>query len=62
MIIIGASEASPGLPIVFNVEILSVCLYHDVMDRHDNLLLRLMILYQLQSSFARPKHALHAPT
>ena len=32
------------------------------MDRHDNLLLGLMILYQLQSSFARPKHALHAPS
>ena len=24
-----------------------VCMYHDVMDRHDNLLLGLMILYQL---------------
>ncbi len=42
VIFIGASEASPFL--VFNVAILSVCMYHDVMDRHDNLLLGLMIL------------------
>ncbi len=45
--VIGASEASPFL--VFNVAILSVCLSvcMYVMDRHDNLLLGLMILYQL---------------
>ncbi len=41
--IIGASEASPYL--VFNVAILSVCM--SWMDRHDNLLLGLVILYQL---------------
>ncbi len=60
-----------------NFVCLSVCLYVPVchMDWHDNLLLGLMILYQLlrellrmgnlqqiQSSFARPKHALHAPS
>ncbi len=47
IIIIGASEASPYL--VFNVAILSVCLYVClyVMDRHNILLLGLMILYQL---------------
>ena len=40
-IIIGASEASPYL--VFNVAILSVC-HNYVMDRHNDLLLGLMIL------------------
>ena len=40
--VIGASEASPYL--VFNVAILSVCMYLYVMDRHNDLVLGLMIL------------------
>ena len=63
-VIIGASEASPFL--VFNVAIcLSVCMYVCMSwttGRHNNFLLGLVILYQLQSSFAHPKHALHAPS
>ncbi len=37
--------------LVFNVVCMSVCLY--VMDRHNNLLLGLMILYQLLRELLR---------